>query len=185
VSAGREPVSGPPEKEPLLLLHVCCAPCGGGCVERLLAEGRQVRLYYSNSNLADAEEFEHRLEWVRYLADLFRVELEVDPYDHAAWLRHVSGLEAEPERGLRCTACFGFSLGRTALRAQELGCHFATTLTVSPKKSSKIIFDVGGRYEGFEPWDFKKHDGYLRSCRIAAEHGFYRQGFCGCEFSRR
>ena len=34
-----------------ILLHVCCAPCGGGCVERLLAEGRRPLLYYSNSNL--------------------------------------------------------------------------------------------------------------------------------------
>ncbi len=170
---------------PLLLLHICCAPCGGGCVERLLNGGRQVRLYYSNSNLADAAEFGHRLEWVRFLAELNHLELEVDPYDHEAWLRHVSGLEMEPERGLRCTACFGYSLMRTALRAQELGCHFATTLTVSPMKSSKTIFAVGGQYASFEPWDFKKQDGYLRSCRIAAEYGFYRQEFCGCEFSRR
>ena len=47
---------------PDLVLHICCAPCGGGCVERLLAEGRTPLLYYSNGNLASAEEFERRLD---------------------------------------------------------------------------------------------------------------------------
>ena len=43
---------------PEILLHICCAPCGGGCVERLLGEGRTPLLYYSNGNLASPEEFE-------------------------------------------------------------------------------------------------------------------------------
>ena len=169
---------------PEILLHICCAPCGGGCVERLLGEGRMPRLYYSNSNLADEAEFERRLESVRILARHAGVALEVDPYDHAAYLAAVAGSESEPEGGARCLKCFAFNLGRAAQRAGELGLPFATTLTVSPRKSSEKIFAAGGRYDNFEAIDFKKHDGYLRSCRIARELGFYRQNFCGCEFSR-
>ena len=46
-----------------LLLHICCAPCGGGCVERLKNESAITPvLYYSNSNLCSGEEFERRLE---------------------------------------------------------------------------------------------------------------------------
>ena len=168
-----------------LLLHICCAPCGGGCVERLLGEGRAVRLYYSNSNIADEAEFERRLDSVKMLARHFEVPLEVDPYDHAAYLAAVAGLENEPERGARCAVCFGFNLGRAAARAEELGLPFATTLTASPRKPSRLIFSIGGGYAKFEAIDFKKRDGWLRSCRIARELGFYRQNFCGCEFSRR
>ena len=169
---------------PEILLHICCAPCGGGCVERLLAEGRSVRLYYSNGNLATLEEFERRLDSVKLLARHFGVELEVDPYDHAAYLERVAGLENEPERGLRCRECFEHNLGRAAQRAAELKRPFATTLTVSPHKSSALIFAVGGAWANFEPIDFKKRDGFLRSNQIARELGFYRQNFCGCEFSR-
>lgn len=170
---------------PEILLHICCAPCGGGCVERLLGEGRTPLLYYSNGNLASPEEFERRLDSVKVLARHFDVPLEVDPYDHAAYLERVAGLEHEPERGLRCRECFKHNLGRAAKRAAVLQLPFATTLTVSPHKSSALIFEVGGAWSHFEPIDFKKRDGFLRSNRIARELGFYRQQFCGCEFSLR
>ncbi len=172
-------------KDKLLLLHVCCAPCAAGCVERLLGGGRRVRLFYSNSNIATAEEFERRLESVQKLASIYDLELEVDPYDHAAWLTQVAGFEAEPERGSRCPLCFGFSFGRTAARAAGLGAAFATTLTVSPHKSSKLLLELGSRFPEFEPWDFKKRDGYKKGRDIARRHEFYFQDFCGCEFSRR
>ncbi|MBQ6351704.1 MAG: epoxyqueuosine reductase QueH [Lentisphaeria bacterium] len=167
-----------------LLLHICCAPCGGGCVERLLGEGRRVRLYYSNSNIATAEEFERRLASVRILARHFDVPLEVDAYDHPAYLAAVAGLEREPEHGARCAKCFAFNLGRAAERAEQLGVEFSTTLTVSPHKNSRTIFAAGERFSRFAAIDFKKRDGFLRSNRIARELGFYRQDFCGCEFSR-
>ena len=168
-----------------LLLHVCCAPCAAGCVERLLETGREIRLYYSNSNIATSEEFERRLASVEQLAGIFDLALEVDPYRHADWERSIAGYESEPERGLRCPLCFGWSLGRTAERAARLGANFATTLTVSPHKPSRVIFEVGGRYANFEPWDFKKKDGFKRSRELAREYGFYLQNFCGCEFSVR
>ena len=125
-----------------LLLHVCCAPCAAGCVERLLETGREIRLYYSNSNIATGEEFERRLASVEQLAGIFDLKLEVDPYRHADWEQSIAGYEAEPERGLRCPLCFGWSLGRTAERAARLGAHFATTLTVSPHKPSRVIFEI-------------------------------------------
>ena len=32
--------------------------------------------------------------------------------------------------------------------------------------------------------DFKKKNGYKRSCELSEIHGLYRQDYCGCEFSR-
>ena len=168
------------------LLHICCAPCGGGCVERLKQEENITPvLYYSNSNLCSQEEFDRRLESVKRLAEACNLRLEVDPYDHEAWLKAVSGFEDAPERGARCEKCFAFNLERAAQRAQETESCFATTLTVSPMKSSKTIFAIGEKFEGFVPWDFKKKEGYKLACKIAAELNFYRQNFCGCEFSQR
>ena len=169
----------------MILLHVCCAPCAGGCVEKLLDSREDVLLYYSNSNLASVGEFERRLDSVKIMAGHYRLPLEVDPYDHEAWLREVSGLESEPEYGRRCGVCFRFSLGRAAARAAVDGWEFATTLTVSPRKSSKLIFSVGREFAGFREIDFKKGGTYQRSCAISRELGFYRQNFCGCPFSVR
>ena len=66
-----------------LLLHTCCAPCASGCIERLVAEEREVTLYFSNSNINAAEEFEKRLETVCKFAKAFQLEVLVDDYDHA------------------------------------------------------------------------------------------------------
>jgi hypothetical protein len=173
-------------KDKRILLHVCCAPCATACVERLLADGREVSLYFSNSNINSEAEFEKRLAYVEKIAGIFGVGLEVDPYCHDKWLEHVRGLENEAEKGLRCVKCFDWSLGRTARKAAASGIeYFATTLTVSPHKDSKVIFDAGGRYPGFEPWDFKKANGFQRSRELSREFALYRQNYCGCEFSMR
>ena len=164
-----------------MILHICCAPCGGGCVERLKERQEKTVLFYSNSNLNSREEFERRLASVRRLAQDQQLELVVDPYDHESWLEAVKGFENEPEQGERCKRCFRFSLNRTALRAADE--VFCTTLTVSPRKRSKVIFEIGSEWENFVPEDFKKRDGYRRSCEIARQSGFYRQNYCGCEFS--
>jgi len=166
----------------MILLHICCAPCGGGCVEMLLRSNETPRLYFSNSNL-EPEEFERRLDSVRRLAGIYRLELEVDPCDHGKWLEWVRGLESSPEGGARCLRCFEYSFRRASLRAAELGCRFATTLTVSPRKSTARLFEAGSRFANFEAIDFRKGGTYRRSCEISREHGFYRQTFCGCPFS--
>ena len=173
---------------PALLLHVCCAPCASACVERLLAEKRSIVLFYSNSNIISADEFQKRLECVKQLAAFHELELIVDPYDHDSWKQHVSaltGYESEPEGGARCGKCFEWSLGRAAAEAARRGMNFCTSLTVSPHKNSKMIFAVGMQWKHFETYDFKKKDGFKRSLELSRQFGFYRQSFCGCEYSLR
>ena len=169
-----------------LLLHICCAPCACGCIDRLRAEGVAFAFYYSNSNLNSIEEYEKRLESARKLAAVENIPLYIDEYNHASWLERTVNFADEPERGKRCGICFDWSLSRTALAAAELGFdEFATSLTVSPHKSSKLIFEIGSKYERFSPWDFKKQDGFLKGNRKARELDLYRQNYCGCEFSLR
>lgn len=172
-----------PGVESPLVLHCCCAPCAGGCVSCLAEKGRPTELFFSNSNLMDELEYSLRLASVEKLAQLFHLDLTVDPYDHEAWLDFVAGLENEPEKGRRCRKCFEYSLRRTQEFARKRGKAFATTLTVSPHKISEMIFAAGEGMTSFEKIDFKKGGNYQTSCRIAKENNFYRQKFCGCEFS--
>lgn len=168
-----------------ILLHVCCAPCSTASVERLLEQGHDVVLFFSNANIHPEDEYRKRLAEAQRLARTMHLELVEDVYDHGAWLEHVRGLENEPERGMRCLKCFEYNLGRTARAMDRLGLSgFTTTLTVSRHKSSKDILAVGEALPGFLAVDFKKKDGYARSIELSQALELYRQGYCGCEFSR-
>lgn len=174
---------------PTLLLHCCCGPCGSACIERLLQEGRSCRLLFSNSNLDCREEFDRRLENLQRVAGFFGLgEVMVDEYRHGDWLDHVGRLpdfQSLPEGGGRCALCFSWSLSRAQYYAEREKCAFATSLTVSPHKSSKLLAEVGGGFSRYEHHDFKKKDGFLRSLQLSRQLGLYRQDYCGCEFSRR
>ena len=170
-----------------LLLHICCVPCGAGCVQHPFLDEFEVVpeiLYYSNSNLNSKEEFEQRLACVRKLGEYFNIPVVVDPYDHESWLQAVKGFENCREGGERCRKCFKFSLSRAAAAAEQHDMAFATTLTVSPRKSSKTIFEIASGWEKFMPLDFKKKNGYLAGSKLAVMLAFYRQNYCGCEFSK-
>ena len=173
-----------------LLLHACCGPCSTACVERLREAGVEPVLFFANDNIDTAEEYGRRLDAIRAFAERNGVELVAAPYDHESWLRDVKGLEGEPEGGRRCDACFRHSLRAAAEYAERRGLgSFTTTLSVSPHKNSARLFAAGHDAERpgcvFREEDFKKRGGFLRSVRLAAEFGLYRQSYCGCEFSRR
>ena len=177
-------------ERPTILLHVCCAPCATAAIERLQPDYNVVLLWY-NPNITDAEEHQKRLdEFLRY-ADRVGVDFVVGPYDVGEWWQAVQGLEEEPEGGARCAVCFRMRLETVARAAQAAGIPlFTTTLTISPHKSFTQVQeaaqaaarDTGTR---FLPIDFKKQGGFERSSQLAAEHGLYRQDYCGCEFSKR
>jgi len=169
-----------------VLLHACCGPCATHCIEELRRLGHDVTLCFAGANLSPPREYEVRLEAVRKLAAQTGATLIVDPPDHAAWLRAVSGLEAEREGGARCRACFRYLLGRVQAVAAARGFGaFATSLTVSPHKHTPTIFGVGRELDAarFLAVDFKKGDGFRRSAGLARAAGLYRQDYCGCEFS--
>ncbi len=172
-----------------VLVHVCCAICSAYPIDKLREMNYEPVLYFFNPNIFPAEEFERRLnELIRY-ADKKQVELIVDKQDSEGWYNAISGLENEPERGKRCSRCFEYRLLFTALKAFQLEYqYFTTTLTISPHKQSKVIFEIAkeiaAKYElTFLDIDFKKQDGFLKTMKIAKEENFYRQNYCGCEFS--
>ncbi len=178
------------DDKPRLLLHVCCAPCAGACLERLRPD-YQVTLFFYNPNIHPVAEYRARAEEVRRWAAQEGVTLIKPDYDAPRWFELVKGHETDPEKGPRCAICFRMRLTETARVAVEGAFElFATTLTISPHKVTNMVFRAGqaaAKEHGikFLAQDFKKQGGFQRSLEISRQYGFYRQDYCGCIFSRR
>ena len=181
-------------RRPRLLLHSCCAPCSSYVLEAL-TRFFDIDLYYYNPNIAPLEEFEHRVAELERLVERLPHENDIrvirGDYDNEAFMAMCRGHEDDREGGARCERCFRMRLGATAKLAARLGSDwFTTTLTISPLKDARLLNAIGmelGAREGVQwlPSDFKKRNGYRRSCELSAEYGLYRQDYCGCVFSRR
>ncbi len=178
--------------KPRLLLHACCGPCSSAVLE-LLAEVFEIHIYYYNPNIWPPEEYHRReAELEKFIAEthfgITVAEAEYQPEDYYA---AIAGLEAEPERGARCTVCYQMRMERAAAYAKAQGFdYFTTTLSISPHKDAARINAIGAalqeKYDvAHFTSDFKKHGGFARSLELSAEHGLYRQDYCGCEFSAR
>ncbi len=178
-----------PVKEKLLL-HVCCAPCATHVIE-LLVQQFQVCAFFYNPNIWPEEEYKKRLSTQEKLCVLKNIELIYGDYEHEHWLEQIKGFKDESEGGRRCEICYAVRLRATARAAvQQSMQFFATTLSISPHKNAAIINRVGhaaGQKQGvkFLTEDFKKKDGYRKSCELSKGYGLYRQNYCGCEFSKR
>ena len=126
------------------------------------------------------------------LCDDLGIQLIEGPYDPERFFDRVGPLEQTGEGGARCEECFQLRLEETFRIADRIGADIvATTLSVSPHKNAGQINRAGNRAmadgEGvlFLEADFKKQDGYRKTCEIAREYDFYRQDYCGCSFSRK
>ncbi len=167
-----------------ILVHMCCAPCASYSGKKLMLEGYEVILFFSNSNIFPEDEYTRRLEAGKKLSGIYKTELLEDDYRHDLWLKAVYGYEDEPEKGKRCKKCFEYNLKRTSDAADKLNIpYFTTTLTISPHKKSKDIFRAGSRFKKYLPFDFKKENGFLKSMEFSKKYSLYRQNYCGCEFS--
>ena len=179
---------------PRLLIHSCCAPCSSYVLE-LLSEYFEITVLYYNPNIYPPEEFEKRsIEQVRFAQNMnFKhpVSVVCTDYDAQSFYSAVKGLEGEREGGARCTECFRLRLEKTAQYAVENGFDmFTTTLTISPLKNSQLLNSLGGEIAqkygiSYFYSDFKKKNGYKRSCELSAQFGLYRQDYCGCVFSKQ
>lgn len=177
-------------KKPALLFHVCCAPCAAYSTLALLRE-YQVTWYFDNSNLSSSEEYEARLFWVKTFAEKNHLPLIIAPYEHGAWLGSICGHEADPEKGARCFICYRRRLAAAARLAKSKKFDFfSTSLLVSPYKDTAALRNISRQLSvandiAFLDRDFQADNGYRQSQDFAKKQGFYRQKFCGCEFSKK
>ncbi len=112
-------------------------------------------------------------------------------YDRERFCEITKGMETLPEGGERCFACYQLRLQEAAEYAVKGNYdYYTTTLSISPHKNAQKLNEIGeqiGKEYGISwlPSDFKKKNGYRRSCELSEQFGLYRQNYCGCIFSKR
>jgi len=171
-----------------ILLHTCCAPCSAYVLK--LLETFNVCVFYYNPNIDAAEEYEKRKNECQRYCKKNKIPFIEIKYEPQEWASYIERLEKESEGGKRCKKCFELRLIKTAEFAKKNSFdYFATTLTISPHKNSKLINEVGNKVAQkiglkFYEADWKKEEGYKKSCEISKNEGFYRQNYCGCRYSK-
>ena len=182
---------------PSLFLHSCCAPCSSYVLEYLRQYFR-ITVFYYNPNITDDAEYRKRVEEQKRLiaaynqkAQGYSIEVLEGDYEPDRFFQIAKGLEACPEGGERCFACYELRLLETAKRARAGNYdYFTTTLSISPLKNAAKLNEIGEKLAAscgvaWLPSDFKKRDGYKRSIELSKEYELYRQDYCGCVYSRR
>ncbi len=182
----------PPVQSGRVLMHSCCAPCAGELMESMTESGIDYAIFFYNPNIHPKKEYEIRKqENVRFAKEHNIPFIDAD-YDADNWFERTAGMEHEPERGKRCTACFDMRFERTALYAYENGYPVITSsLGISRWKNMDQINDCGLKaaehYKGISYWTFnwRKKGGAARMYEIAKRENFYKQEYCGCVYSLR
>lgn len=181
-----------PDAAASLLLHSCCAPCSGEVMEALLASNINFSIFFYNPNIHPIQEYEIRKQENITFAEKHNIPFIDADYDKDNWFERVKGLEWEPERGKRCTACFDMRFERTALYAYEHGFPvISSSLGISRWKDMNQINDSGtraaSRYPDITYWTYnwRKNGGAERMYQIAKREEFYKQEYCGCVYSLR
>lgn len=179
------------KRKPKLLLHVCCAPCSAYIIRDVLSKDYDITIYFNNSNLSDKKEYDERIFWVKNFADNNKIPLIIEEYEHDDWLESVKGRESDPEKGARCMICYRSRLEETVKIAKNKKFdYFSSSLLVSPYKDKQALMNISrslaDKYGlNFLEKDLQADNAYRKSQDLAKELGFYRQKFCGCEFTKR
>lgn len=176
----------------------------------LAAEGHDLSIFFANSNITPADEYQRRLGELHAFAQTQGVSVTEGAYDPAAWEHAVApagearkahspalGAQAEfhtldellddEHRRERCRLCYRLRLEEAAQWAQDQGFEgLASTLAVSPYQFNDILDEELERAcapLGLRPVkrDFRPY--YQEATRISRERGMYRQNYCGCRFS--
>lgn len=186
---------------PTLFLHACCAPCSSYCLE-YLAQYFKITVFYYNPNISPEQEYRKRVdelegllgrqeELLRELRVKYPIRFLEGGYNPGRFYEMAKGMEKLPEGGERCFACYELRLQEAAKNAARgTYDYYTTTLSISPHKNAQKLNEIGERLGveygiSYLPSDFKKKNGYRRSCELSKEFGLYRQDYCGCVFSKK
>lgn len=161
-------------------------------MEAIQASGIEQTVFFYNPNIHPVEEYQLRKDENKRFCHKLGIPFIDADYDTDRWFDRAKGMENEPERGKRCTACFDMRFERTALYAFEQQFPvISSTLGISRWKNMEQINHCGIRaaapYPGVEYWTFnwRKQGGSQRMVELAKQESFYQQEYCGCVYSLR
>lgn len=139
-------VTYPPARSKVLL-HSCCAPCSGAMILEMVEKNNlDVTVIFYNPNIHPKKEYEIRKEENKRFAIQLGIPFVDCDYDSESWFSRMNGLELDPERGLRCTACFDMRMEVTAAYAHINGfSYFTTTNATSRWKDVNQVNESGVR----------------------------------------
>ncbi len=171
-----------------LLLHVCCAPCSVAIIDELRRD-REVTAFFYNPNIQPLAEYEKRKAEVARICREWGIPMVDMDREAEVWEAKVGGVGQERENGPRCAACIALRLARAAAYARDHGFGvFATSLSSSRRKNTAVVNASGQAIAAefgliFLAEDWKKGGRQEKAEKLIAEHGIYRQDYCGCRFS--
>lgn len=181
------------DRRPTLLLHACCAPCSSYVLE-YLNKYFDITVFFYNPNITESSEYEKREIEIRRLISELPSETDIKylkgSYDPERFFEIAKGLENMNEGGERCFKCYRLRLEESAKAASDGNFdYFTTTLSISPHKNAEALNNIGKElaekyHINYLYSDFKKKNGYKRSCELSAIYGLYRQDYCGCIYSK-
>ncbi len=182
----------PPVKNAKILMHSCCAPCSGDLIERMVQSKIDFSIFFYNPNIHPQREYDIRKQENVDFAKKHNIPFIDADYDTDNWFTRTKGMGREPERGIRCTACFDMRFERTALYAYEHSYNVITSsLGISRWKDMDQINRCGERAAQHYPnllywtYNWRKQGGSERMYQIAKRENMYKQEYCGCVFSLR
>ncbi|MGL4561752.1 MAG: epoxyqueuosine reductase QueH, partial [Brevinema sp.] len=171
-----------------ILLQTCCAPCVTTCVEVLRGhlpwekvleskpEFDEIVIYFYNPNIHPKEEYHLRATQTKRYADIAGCSFIEGEYEPKIWYDRIDGLQDQPEKGHRCTTCYGMRLQKAFDYA--LAHDFdsvASSLTLSPHKDEKRVNAIGHAWSkktgvNYVTSNFKKNNGFKISKELSREH---------------
>ncbi|HET6786284.1 MAG TPA: epoxyqueuosine reductase QueH [Erysipelotrichaceae bacterium] len=182
--------------KPKLLMQSCCAVCNSWPLEYLYPIF-DITIYYNNSNIYPASEYDTRISELRDYVQLFnernKTEIKVveEPYDYDAYkLLYLEKRASDKEGSNRCGMCYALRINQAMKYASDHDYAFVTTvMTISRQKNSDKINGIARRLANgylkvnYFYSNFKKNKGIDFAVNTAKQLGIYKQEYCGCEYS--
>jgi predicted adenine nucleotide alpha hydrolase (AANH) superfamily ATPase len=183
-----------------ILLHSCCAPCSGAMIEEMKQiMDLDVTIFFYNPNIHPKKEYEIRKEENVKYATKHNIPFVDCDYDSSSWFKRMTGFELEPERGVRCSACFDMRMEVSAAYAVQHGFPYFTTTNATSRWKDDLQVNLSGiraasfyqqrdnnpEIVQFWVYNWKSDRMTRRKYEVSVEERFYKQEYCGCSYSLR
>lgn len=178
--------------KPTLFLHACCGPCLTYPLS-ILKDYFKITVGYFNPNIQPQEEYKRRLDTLlRFVKEYSKdnsIEVDVVVNDDvfSSYNKEFVDRYNDVEGGNTCLRCHRYRMNLAYKYACQHGFdYFTTVMTVSSKKPSREINEIGEELEKIYHncrylfSDFKKEDGQLKGINLSKKYNMYRQDYCGC-----